>query len=75
MERKMIVDGATYEAQKFQKGHLVPACGGTETPFKTRSGITVLYCWHTGNGKHYYVNVETDLILSQEEVNAIFETH
>jgi hypothetical protein len=56
---------------KFQKGQLIPACGGTETPF-TIKGYRLLYCWHTGDGNHYYLNLDTDRILSQDEVNAIF---
>lgn len=57
---------------KFQKGFLVPANNRTETPFKTRCGRTLLYVWHTGDGNHYYLDCETDIILSQEEVNQIF---
>ena len=55
----------------FQKGYLVPACGGTERPFTTK-GYRLLYCWHTGNNNHYYLNLDTDTVLSQEEVNNIF---
>jgi hypothetical protein len=61
----------TTPAALFQKGQLVPACGGTEKPFTTK-GYRLLYCWHTGDKKHYYLNLDTDMILSQEEVNAIF---
>lgn len=61
------------EAIKRQeaKGRLIPACGGTETPFTAR-GFKLLYVWDTGTGKHHYLNLETDLILSDEEVEAIF---
>lgn len=57
--------------EKEAKGRLIPACGGTEQPFMCR-GYRLLYCWDTGTGKHHYVNLDTDLILSNEEVEAIF---
>lgn len=59
------------EETRFQRGNLVPACAGTETPI-TVKGFRLLYCYHTGNGKHYYLNLDTDMILSDTEVNAIF---
>jgi hypothetical protein len=59
------------EEQRFQRGNLVPACGGTEKPFTTK-GYRLLYCYHTGNGNHYYLNLDTDMILTDEEVKAIF---
>jgi hypothetical protein len=55
---------------------LVPACGGTETPV-TANGRKYLYCWdknRTGTfpGDHVYVDLATDIPLSQEEHNQIF---
>lgn len=49
------------------KGNWVPACGGSETPFKTRNGYTLLYCWNTGSGRHAYLDCGTDMILSDAE--------
>lgn len=57
-----------HQAKKFQRGQLVPACGRTETPFTTRNGVRVLYCYHTGNGNHYYVNLDTDTIMEDDEL-------
>ena len=48
----------------------VPACGGTETPFKSRSGITMLYCWNPATRDHAYLNVDTDIIMTHEEATA-----
>ena len=48
----------------------VPACGGTETPFKTRSGKTLLYCFNPYLGKHAYLDCGSDMILSDEEAQA-----
>lgn len=48
----------------------VPANNGTEKPFQTRSGKTLLYCWDWKNGKHAYLDCGTDLILTNEEAEA-----
>jgi hypothetical protein len=50
-----------------QQGNWVPACGGTETPFKTRTGLRLLYCWQPRSGRHAYLNLDTDLILTDDE--------
>jgi len=57
--------------EKENRGVLVPACGGTETPFTAR-GFKLLYVWNTGTKTHHYLNLETDMILSDEEATAIF---
>lgn len=53
-----------------EQGPWVPASGGTEVPFKTRSGRTLLYCYQPTTGKHAYCDTQTDLILSEEEARA-----
>lgn len=45
----------------------IPANGGTEKPFLTRTGRRLLYCWDYRNGQHAYLDCETDLILTDEE--------
>lgn len=52
---------------KAENGPWVPACGGTETPFWTRERRRLLYCWQPSTGKHAYLDVGTDLILTDEE--------
>jgi hypothetical protein len=52
---------------KAEQGNWVPACGGTETPFSTRSGRRLLYCWQPSTNKHAYLDMSTDLILTDEE--------
>lgn len=54
-------------AHKASQGNWVPAAGGTETPFRTRSGRKLLYVYQRSTGHHAYLDVETDLILSNEE--------
>lgn len=49
----------------------VPAAGGTETPFKSRSGRRLLYCYNPKQGKHAYLDCNSDLILSDEEALAL----
>jgi hypothetical protein len=49
----------------------VPACGGTEVPFKSRSGARLLYCWNPRQNKHAYINVDTDMILTDQEASAL----
>ena len=51
-------------------GRWVPACGGTEKPFTSRTGKRMLYCWNTGSGKHAYLDLDNDLIMTDEEARA-----
>ena len=44
-----------------------PANGGTETPYKTRGGITVLYMFNLLTGKHAWYDVDHDVFLTTEE--------
>lgn len=50
----------------------VPACGGTETPSKTRTGRTLLYMWNTATGEHAYYDCENDVFLSNDEAADAF---
>jgi hypothetical protein len=55
---------------KAEQGNWYPASGGAETPFTTRTGKRLLYCWQPSTGKHAYLDLGTDLILSDEEAGA-----
>ncbi len=44
-----------------------PACGGTESPFISRSGHRLLYVWQPCSGDHAYLNLDTDMLLTEEE--------
>ncbi len=57
------------DAKKAQ-GAWLPACGGTEVPFESRSGRRLLYVWQSTTGKHAYLDLGTDLILSDAEAAA-----
>ena len=48
----------------------VPACQGTEVPFTSRSGTRMLYCFNPRQQQHAYVNVNTDVVMTEEEARA-----
>jgi hypothetical protein len=50
--------------------HWVPACGGTEQPFRTRTGRTLQYLWNQTTGEHAYYDLTADLFLTNEEADA-----
>lgn len=57
------------------EGNWVPASGGTEVPFLTRSGKTLLYCYQPRSGRHAYLDVGSDVILTDEEARAYLLTY
>ena len=48
-------------------GNWYPANGGTEEPFVTRAQRRLLYCWQPSTGRHAYLDLGTDIILTDEE--------
>ena len=58
------------QATKQYRDIWIPACGGTETPFETR-GRKLLYCFNPAKGRHAYLDMGSDLILSDEDAFAI----
>ena len=62
------------DAAKDQ-GDWQPANGGTEEPFVTRSGKRLLYCWQPTTGKHAYLDMDSDLILTDEEARLHLATY
>lgn len=57
----------TVEYQCAPRDSWVPACGGTETPFISRSGRRLLYVYQKSSGRHAYLDCETDMILTDDE--------
>lgn len=47
----------------------VAACGGTEVPFKTRTGKTLWYMWNPRTGEHAYLDMDNDLFLSNQDAH------
>lgn len=50
-----------------EQDHWIPACGGTETPFLTRTGKRLLYVYQPSTGRHAYLDCDTDIVLSDQE--------
>lgn len=48
----------------------VPACGGTELPFTTRTGKRLHYLFNQTTGEHAYYDVRADLFLTNDEAFA-----
>ena len=57
-------------AKHSQDDSWQPACGGIEVPFKSRSGKRLQYVWQPSTGQHAYLDVDSDIILSDEEAEA-----
>ena len=64
----------THTASMVDPDRWIPACGGTETAFNTRTGRRLLYCWNPGTGQHAYLDVQTDIILTTEEAQQALGT-
>ena len=45
----------------------VPANGGTETEFVSRSGRRLLYCYNSALARHAYLDLSSDVILTDDE--------
>lgn len=75
-----IVDGVLLNAalaklkSRRDNGNWVPACGGTELPFTSRGGHRLLYCWQQSSGRHAYINLDTDIALTDDEARASLRT-
>lgn len=50
-------------------GNWIPASGGTETPFVTRSGLRLQYLYQPTTGRHVYINLDTDIFLTDAEAD------
>lgn len=71
MNNRFSVQGRLLEAQKkAEQGNWFPACDGTEKPFTTRTGKRLLYVWQPTTGKHAYLDLGSDMILTDEEAQA-----
>lgn len=58
-----------------EQGNWMPANAGTEEPFLTRSGRRLLYCYQPSTGKHAYLDLGTDIILTDEEARLALQTY
>ena len=71
-ERLGQVEAAKHaKASATDDGGWVPASGGTEEPFKTRDGRRLQYMWQPNTGKHAYLDLDSDIFLSDDEAGRI----
>lgn len=49
------------------QGDWYSASNGTEQPFTSRSGKRLLYVWQPRTGNHAYLDLGSDIILSDEQ--------
>lgn len=61
--------------RRAEAGPWVPACGGTETPFRTRTGRTLHYLYQPSTGRHAYLDCGTDIFLTDEEASLCLATN
>jgi hypothetical protein len=66
-EGRSVADRLDDIRKKREQGNWVPANRGTETPFVSRSGRRLLYVWQQSTGRHAYLDLGTDMILTDEE--------
>lgn len=50
-----------------EEGPWIPASGGTEPVFRSRSGRRLQYLYQPSTGRHAYYDVDNDVILSNED--------
>lgn len=72
---KSVAEMLDEKTRKAEQGTWVPAAGGTEEPFRTRTGARLLYCYQPSTGRHAYLNMDTDLILSEDEARNLLQTY
>jgi hypothetical protein len=64
-----------YQPQGKSEGDWFPASNGTETPFHARTGKRLLYCWQPSTGRHAYLDLGSDIILSDDEAFAALDLY
>ena len=67
MSRNTLCDGFN---PKTSPDYWVPANGGSETPFISRSGKHLQYLWNMNTGEHAYIDCDADIILTDDEAEA-----
>jgi|HubBroStandDraft_6_1064221.scaffolds.fasta_scaffold122747_5 hypothetical protein len=72
---KTLVELLAERDAKAEQGPWIPAHNRTETPFLTRSGKTLLYCYQASTGRHAYCDVNADVILTDEEARLALGTY
>lgn len=69
--RKAAADRTAALVAACPPGEWIPANGGTETPFMTRTGHKVTYMWQPSTGAHAHYSHTWDMFLDREQEIAI----
>jgi hypothetical protein len=75
MSNLTIADKLSEMDRKREQGDWFPANSGAETPFLSRSGRRLLYCWQPSTGNHAYLDMGSDMILTQEEADLAMQLY
>ena len=75
MNNLSLADLLKAQDEAREQGDWQPANGGSEEPFFTRSKRRLLYSWQPSTGKHAYLDMDSDLILSDEEARLALGTY
>jgi hypothetical protein len=73
--RKLVEQENKQRAENRLNDNWIPACGGTEVPFVSRSGKRLQYVWQPSTGYHAYLDLDSDTILSDEAAEAALALH
>lgn len=65
--RKSVAEILDERDAKRAQGDWYPASGGTEKPFKTRTGRRLQYVHQPSTGNSAYLDLDTDIVLSHRE--------
>lgn len=66
-----LLDEIRASEERKARGPWLPASGGTEVPFTTRDGRRVQYMWQSTTGRHAYLNLDTDVFLTDEQADLL----
>lgn len=66
-----LVDYLTRLDQWRAQGPWTPANNGTEEPFVSRSGHRLLYVYQQRTGRHAYLDLDTDLVLTDADAQIL----
>lgn len=69
-DTRSVADILDERQAKAEQGNWVPASGGTEQPFVTRTRRRLQYLYQPSTGKHAYIDLDTDTILDEEDARA-----
>lgn len=75
VQEPTLADILRMKREQAEQGDWVPACGGTEVPFLTRTRRRIQYLWQPSTGRHAYIDCDTDILLSDEEARLALGTY